>query len=142
MHCTFCGQGVTADAVACLHCGAAPKSHKNHCFHCGKRLEGHQVVCTGCGGFVAQPVPLSYEKDRQIAGVLALFLGSFGAHKFYLDYSNEGVITLVCVWLGIILCGIPTLIMSVIVLIEGITYLCMSDEEFQKTYVEGSKPWL
>jgi hypothetical protein len=34
-----------------------------------------------------------------------------------------------------------TFVMSIIGLIEGIIYLCKSDEEFVRTYVDGRKEW-
>lgn len=61
-------------------------------------------------------------------------LGTFGVHKFYLGYTKEGVIQLI---IGLVTCGAGGLIG----LIEGIMYLTKSDEEFDKTYVEGHKGW-
>lgn len=42
---------------------------------------------------------------------------------------------------GLFLCGIPSLIVAVIGLIEGIMYLTKSDEEFSNTYILNKKPW-
>ena len=42
---------------------------------------------------------------------------------------------------GFILCGIPTAVMAIIGLIEGIIYLTKSDDEFNATYVAGKKKW-
>jgi hypothetical protein len=38
-------------------------------------------------------------------------------------------------------CGIAGVVMHLIGLIEGIIYLCKSDEEFVRTYVDGRKEW-
>ena len=35
------------------------------------------------------------QKDRVAAGLLAIFVGGLGIHKFYLGYNKEGIITLV-----------------------------------------------
>ncbi len=43
--------------------------------------------------------------------------------------------------LGYFLCGIPTLVIAVIGLIEGITYLTKTDEEFERIYIIGRKTW-
>ena len=75
------------------------------------------------------------QKDKKlIAGLLGIFLGGLGVHKFYLGYSKEGVIQLV---VTIVTCGFA----SIIGLIEGILYLTKSDDEFVATYVVGRKGW-
>ena len=46
------------------------------------------------------------------------------------------------VWLvGLVFCGIPSLVIQVIGIIEGIMYLTKSDEEFVQTYILNKKPW-
>jgi TM2 domain-containing membrane protein YozV len=71
---------------------------------------------------------------KLVAGLLAICLGFFGAHKFYLGYTTTGIIQLV---ISVCTLGFG----SIIGLIEGIIYLTKSDEEFDKTYVEGKKEW-
>mgnify|MGYP003602596605 CR=1 FL=1 len=76
-----------------------------------------------------------YKSEKKlIAGILAIVLGTFGVHKFYLGYTKEGVIQLI---IGLVTCGAGGLIG----LIEGIMYLTKSDEEFDETYVKGHKGW-
>jgi hypothetical protein len=41
----------------------------------------------------------------------------------------------------VLTCGIGWWVMHVIGLIEGIIYLCKSDEEFVRVYVDGRKEW-
>ncbi|MBR6158905.1 MAG: TM2 domain-containing protein [Lachnospiraceae bacterium] len=77
-------------------------------------------------------------KDRVAAGLLAIFVGGLGIHKFYLGYNKEGIITLV---ISLVTCGAGAAVMSVIGLIEGIIYLTKTEEEFEYTYVEGYKGW-
>ena len=49
------------------------------------------------------------------AGLLAIFFGSFGVHKFVLGYNNAGIIMLVVSLAGgVVTCGIATGVMSVI----------------------------
>lgn len=77
----------------------------------------------------------NYRSEKKLAaGLLGILLGSFGANKFYLGYTNEGIIQIV---LNIVTCGIAT----VVPFIEGIIYLTMSDEQFDRTYVQNKKPW-
>ncbi len=42
---------------------------------------------------------------------------------------------------GYFLCGIPTLVVAIVGLIEGITYLTNTDAEFERIYMTGRKPW-
>jgi TM2 domain-containing membrane protein YozV len=80
--------------------------------------------------------------DQKItAGVCAILLGAFGVHKFILGYQKAGIIMLVISLVGLILCGIPSSIMAVIGIVEGVIYLTKSDEEFVATYVNGKKEW-
>jgi len=88
----------------------------------------------------------SGENKKMMAGLLAIFLGGFGIHKFILGYNKEGIILLgillvsfplMCVVIGAFTMYIPI----IIGLIEGIIYLTKSDEEFYNTYQVGKKPW-
>tara|TARA_B110000467_G_C18290269_1_gene464331 strand:+ start:753 stop:1196 length:444 start_codon:yes stop_codon:yes gene_type:complete len=80
--------------------------------------------------------------SKKIAAALfAFFLGAFGAHKFYLGYTKQGIIMLLVFLFGFILLGIPSVVIGVIAFIEFILYLVKSDEEFEQIYVVGKKPW-
>ncbi len=85
--------------------------------------------------------PKEQTEKKLIAGIMAIVLGSFGVHKFYLGYTTEGVFMLIVGILGFLTCGILTLPVAVIGIMEGIKYLTKSDEEFVETYVIGRKPW-
>ena len=54
--------------------------------------------------YVQQPV-YGQQKSKVAAGLLALFLGCFGVHNFYLGYTKNAVIqlvlTLVLGWIGV-----------------------------------------
>ena len=76
-----------------------------------------------------------YRSEKKIAAaLLGIFLGSFGANKFFLGYINEGIIQIV---LNIVTCGIA----SIVPFIEGIIYLTMSDQQFDETYIKNKKSW-
>ena len=87
---------------------------------------------TPSGGGLASGDP-----NRLTAGLLALFLGPLGVHKFYLGFTKAGIIMLV----GTILM-IPAFITFPLALIEAITYLTKSDEDFERLYVIEKKQWL
>ena len=74
------------------------------------------------------------ESKRIVAGVLAIFLGAFGVHKFVLGYTKAGLIHLV---LTVATCGL----MKIVAIVEGIIYLTKSDAEFIQTYQIGTKEW-
>jgi TM2 domain-containing membrane protein YozV len=89
----------------------------------------------------ADSVLTSGSSKKIAAALFAFFLGSFGAHKFYLGYTKQGIIMLLVFLFGFILLGIPSMLIGVIAFIEFILYLVKSDEEFEQTYVQGNKPW-
>ncbi len=78
------------------------------------------------------------QKSKMVAGLLGIFLGAFGVHKFYLGYTKEAVIMLVISLLSL---GTLAAIVELIGFIEGIIYLTKSDEDFQAIYVNGHKGW-
>lgn len=69
-------------------------------------------------------------KNKIAAGLMGIFLGIFGIHKFYLGESGKGVLYLLFCWTGI-----P----AIIGFIEGIVYLFMSKEEFDEKYNKKEK---
>ncbi|AZQ43490.1 TM2 domain-containing protein [Nonlabens ponticola] len=83
---------------------------------------------------------------KLIAGLMGIFFGGLGIHKFVLGYTQEGLIllgttllslVLICVVIGAFTIYIPV----IIGFIEGIIYLTKSDEEFYQMYQVGRKPW-
>ena len=72
------------------------------------------------------------------AGLLGIFFGAFGVHKFVLGYTKEGLIMLL---VSLLTCGVGAVVFGVIGLVEGIIYLTKSDAEFYRTYVAGRKGW-
>jgi TM2 domain-containing membrane protein YozV len=90
--------------------------------------------------------PTAYTKDQKdkklISGILAILLGWLGVHKFYLGYKVEGFTMLVCGLGGFLfLCGLPTMVVCIIGVVEGIIYSKKTRDEFMKTYVVGRKGW-
>ncbi|WP_206026224.1 TM2 domain-containing protein [Roseimicrobium sp. ORNL1] len=93
------------------------------------------------GGY-APPVAGTSKPDKTTVGICAILLGSIGIHKFLLGFQTEGIIMLaVTLGAGMFTCGASSIVMGVIGLIEGIIYLTMSDQDFDRTYIEGKKKW-
>ena len=70
-------------------------------------------------------------KDKTTAALLAIFLGSFGAHRFYLGQTGAGFLCLIF---------FRTFIPAIIALIDFIVFLTMSQESFDRKYNQGYAP--
>ena len=64
-------------------------------------------------------------KSKITAGLLALFLGGFGCHKFYLGKTFQGFLYLIFCW---------TYIPAFVSFVEGIIYLFTNESDFQAKY--------
>ena len=85
--------------------------------------------------------PLS-SRDHVAAGLLAIFLGGFGVHKFYLGYNTQGFIMLALSLVGgLFTFGLVTGVVWIIAIIEGIVYLAKTQSEFEQLYVCGRHEW-
>ena len=75
-------------------------------------------------------------KSRVVAGLLAICLGGFGAHRFYLGHTTAGLVY--CA--GTVLVGLSYIVGWV----DGIMYLVATDEEFASKYANNDKifQWL
>ena len=109
------------------------------------------------------------EKTKVVAGLLGIFLGWAGVHKFYLGIKKPAIMQLVVgvggfvlaavvgstftamgmFGIGLVIGGlmyvvgyIALMAAGVLGLVEGIIYLTKSDEDFQSIYVAGKKEWL
>jgi len=103
-------KGKGADEKFCSSCGEVIKKEAELCPHCGVRQKGSYS---------------GEKRSKTVAALLALFLGGIGAHEFYLGNTGIGILYLCFFWTGI-----P----AILGLIEGIVFLCMSNEKFQAKY--------
>lgn len=86
--------------------------------------------------------PVVATKDHVAAGLLAIFLGWLGIHKFYLGYNTAGFIMLAVTILGSLFTfGLAGGVIWVISIIEGILYLTKSQAEFEQMYVINKREW-
>lgn len=133
--------------IECPQCGAPADITLSQCKYCGEKLSFkneqpivqqpafqqtvqpafHQSVQPA---YQAQPqqAPI-YDgidpswpiKSKGLAGVLAIFFGGIGIHKFYLGKVFQGILYLIFCW---------TYIPAIISFIEGIIYLLSSEHNF------------
>lgn len=102
-YCKNCGEPyMTDEAVMCVKCGVAKGQGSNYCHNCGKPVAPQASVCLNCGVATTQAVPAD-AKSKIAAGLLAIFLGAFGVHNFYLGYTTKAITQLVLTIVGFVL---------------------------------------
>ena len=131
----------------CPQCGAPIDPGATECKFCGEKLAVQQATQQAQPQpqaqtvYVQQPQPQVViqqaapqqvymtginpawpVKSKVAAGILAIFLGGIGVHKFYMGKIGMGILYLLFCWTGIPAC---------VGFIEGIIYLCSNDENFQ-----------
>ena len=100
------------------------------CGECSAEISDKAAACPKCGAplrapTAPQPVILARQHSRTVAIVLALFLGGFGAHKFYLGSPGLGIVYLLFCW---------TFIPAIIAFIEALSYLFMGESAFNTRF--------
>ena len=83
------------------------------------------VVSDNCPFLASWAIQPLAEETELPQPCLLLILGGLGVHKFYLGNIKEGIIYLLFCW---------TFIPAVVGFIEGIIYLTMSDDAFERKY--------
>ena len=127
MNCRNSGKEVAPQAVVCPSCGLPPNVGKQYCQNCGAQTNPAAEVCIKCGVRLATGAPAgSGQKSKIAAGLLGIFLGCLGIHRFYLGYTNIAIAQLILGLLGIVTCGITTLASGIWGLIDGIMILAGS----------------
>jgi len=69
-------------------------------------------------------------KDKNIAGLLALFLGPLGAHRFYLDQVGWGIFYLIFFWFPLT---------WLIGFVDAMIFFTMDPEKFDAKYNHGKR---
>lgn len=101
------------------------ESEYKHCLKCAEKIFKEAEICPKCGVRQAQ---LRGKKNKFMAATLAIFFGIFGAHKFYLRKTTQGMLY---IGLMIFTLGIAPFLIGIF---EGVSYLLMSKEEFDGRY--------
>ncbi len=146
--------------IFCSNCNAEVKPGSKFCTKCGTVIEQKKSSnemssndrlarsATVNNSLTTQPSKYSdpswdeIKSKRLTSGLLGLFFGGFGAHKFVLGYTKEGLIYLgVSIIGGIITCGGALAVTSILALIESIMLLTKTPEEFKRTYIDNKKGW-
>ena len=119
MFCKNCGSQMDPNAAVCLHCGCAKGTGLSYCANCGQHVAPGAAICTTCG-FATAPVANPSAKSKLVAGLLAIFLGCFGVHNFYLGYTGKAVAQLL---ISVLSCFMLSFAAGIWGLIEGIMIL-------------------
>jgi|SRR5947209_8071871 len=101
---------------------ASMSSTEKHCRDCGAVISSRAEICPKCG---VRQLAAGGGRSRVTAALLAILLGHFGVHKFYLGKPGMGILYLLFCW---------TFIPTVAGFIEGIIYLTMTDAAFDAKY--------
>lgn len=139
--CVNCSESISEGARFCPYCGfdqeLQPERTDEQIDHLdldmdiprsrggttgGELLDLEKKSITGHAGSTKKQAPSKRRKD---ATLLAIFLGGFGLHKFYLGKFATGIVYLIFCW---------TLIPIVLGIIEGFIYLSMKEDVFQASY--------
>ena len=108
------------------------------CKQCGKPIDDGEELCEDCKKVInneatsasepevketvntGSPTSNPNAKSKIVAGLLGIFLGTFGVHNFYLGYTGKAVAQLLITLLS---CGVLAFASTVWGLIEGILIL-------------------
>ena len=93
------------------------------CSGCSEKIHSEALSCPKCGKPTMVTSPL--DKSQVTAGLLAIFFGGLGVHKFYLGKTGMG-----CLYLVFFLFFFWTFIPAIIGLIEGIIYLTATPKKW------------
>ena len=93
-----------------------------YCSNCGKEIQENQDVCLNCGVSTRKNTNNTRPgaKSKIAAGLLGIFLGTFGVHNFYLKYTGKAVAQLL---ITILSCGTLAIVSEIWGLVEGIMIL-------------------
>lgn len=75
-------------------------------------------------------------KNKTTAGLLALFLGGWGVHYFYIGNNNKAVAYLLVTIFGL---GVGAFVIEIMSIIDAIGFFSMTDEEFEKIYIGNER---
>ena len=109
MYCKTCGKEMNENQIICLGCGCEKGTGTKYCANCGKELTENAYACMNCGvaadfgsakknsGLKSDWCPS--DKEPVLVIVLAILLGAFGIHNFYLGETKKGILKLCTCWL-------------------------------------------
>lgn len=116
-YCKSCGEIIDKEAEICPECGVRQREPGKN-VNVEVNNQNNNVQSTG-------QMPVQGSKSKVFAAILAIFLGGFGIHKFYLGQVGQGLLYLIFFW---------TFIPALLALIDALRYLLMSTEKFHRVY--------
>lgn len=150
--CNKCGEKISLEEKADRYSNTSDIGKAKFCRNCGHRVYKDNLTCPNCGIIIETEYindgnynntrntnVLYDERNNIIAGLLAIFLGTFGIHKFYLGNITMGIIYLIITLFGFILFFIPNIILGLVVLVEGILYFVTDNATFNEKYNKNYK---
>lgn len=87
MFCKYCGKEITNNAKFCQVCGKQQNTE-----------EIKKIRTITNTAYTPRFNDNTSPKSRTIAALLALFLGGFGIHRFYVGKIGTGILTLLLCW--------------------------------------------
>jgi len=104
MFCRNCGGEVPPQAVFCPRCGISILTGLSFCPNCGAQVGSQADVCLKCGARLPKPETHRVStKSRLATTLLALFLGAFGAHRFYVGKVGTAIVMLMLGLVGFLI---------------------------------------
>lgn len=99
----------------CINCGQEITEEVSFCVNCGQKVNNEEKDVTNI-----KTSNNINKKSKVAAGLLAIFLGSFGVHNFYLGYTKKAIAQLLITLLSF---GSLSFISSTWGLVEGVMIL-------------------
>ena len=101
MFCKQCGEPINENQAVCIKCGTKVGDGNRYCANCGNEVSPDAAVCLNCGFAIAKQPSGDLEDKKITAGILALLLGGFGVHNFYLGETKKGILKILIAWTGV-----------------------------------------
>lgn len=126
MFCKNCGKEIEDGKELCDVCAASANTTTaepeiaQQVYTNGEAQDTTTTTTTTTESTTTQTTQNPEAKSKLAAGLLGIFLGSFGVHNFYLGYTGKAIAQ---VLITVLTCGIGAAVTSVWGLIEGILIL-------------------
>ncbi len=90
------------------------------CKNCGKEIDDKAAICVHCGVPVKDSTATSEEKSWMVTLLLALFLGGFGAHRFYTGHTGSAITQmLLCFTVIGLIISVPWIWIDIFAILTG-----------------------